>query len=490
MLPIPTRARPGAPAAARLWRLLLHPTLLAIAITSAWSAPQARAQVVETPIAFDSDGRVLVMTPALQERLGLVPELLPVPSTYREARLYATAGGGYVVSSLLHDGSLSRAPLTAAGQAALRRAIDAALAGARHPVSMDDPTMISEPVRDPFVINQTALGLLLYGPAAATLVGEPLGSTAAYLGVAGGSFFWSYGLSRSATITRAQNHLAWHFARRGAGVAMAATYAASETDEPRAYAAAALVGSIGGTIVGARLGRPYTDGEAHAMTLGSTLATVGTIGTLAALGRVDDAEDARLETALGTAAAVAGLPLGLRYARRAAYTITAGDVGTMVTTGLIGAGTALTAVGIDGVDANLAIAGTAAGALAGAFVGDRLLVRRFDHTVSQSNVLRVGAAAGALLGLAISVPIEFDDERPVIGLATAGAALGTLATHSLMAPHRAIERGSAPRAPVPSRNESRNDAARRGFDWTLNLDAAALAAAGTPGQHSVLRITF
>lgn len=476
---------PARPAAARLLRLGR-----AAAFLLSLAALPATAQVIEVPIPFDSDGRVVVMTPALQVRLGVASDVLHVPPVYREARLYAVRGGEYVVASQLPSGEVSRTTMTAAAHATMRTTLDAALTAARNPVSMDDPTIVSEPVREPFVVHQTVLGLLLYGPAAAVLVNEPVGSTAAYLAVAGGSFFWSYGLSRSTTITRAQNHLAWHVARRGAGTAMAATYILGAPEDEQAYAAAALVGGIGGAVAGVKLGRPYTDAEAHAMTFGSTMAGVTALGTMAAIGQLGDNDGQRGETALITGAAIAGFPVGLRYARRAAYTITAGDVGTMVTSGLIGAGAAMALTGMDGVDANLVTAGAAAGAVAGALAGDRMLVRRFDHTVSQSNILRVGAGAGALLGLALSVPFEPDDERVPLSLATIGAAIGATATHALMAPRRATDRGAAPAPLLPTREEARHDGAGRGTTWSVHLDAAALAAIGTPGRHALLRITF
>lgn len=464
-----------------------------VALLGALLTPAAslHAQVIETPVPFDTDGRVLVITPALQARLALGADVLPLPAEYREARLFAIQGGEFVLVAQLASGAVQRISMSTAARATLRTATDAALVAARNPVSMDSPTTVSEPVRGHFVVNQTLLGLGLYGPAAAWLVSDPLGSSAAYLAVAGGTFFWAYGLSRSATITNAQNHMSWHFARKGAGAAMATTYAfAGDGADDQAYAAAMLVGGIGGAVAGLKMGRPYTDAEAHAMTFGSTMATVTALGTMAALSMTGDDDATQLEAAAGVGAAVAGLPLGLRYARRAAYMITAGDVGTMVTTGLLGAGTMLTAVGDESVDENAIIATTAAGALAGVVVGDRLLVRRFDHTVAESHLLRVGAGAGALLGLAVAVLFEPEDPRPVWGLATAGGVLGTIATHSLMGPRRATGRTAPQPEVLPRRSETGAASTRRGVDVRFHLDGAAFAALGAPGRHSLLQVTF
>src|SRR5213078_1320578 len=48
---------------------------------------RASAQVVETPLAFDSASKVRSLTPTLVVRLGLKPPTWPVQAEFNEARL-------------------------------------------------------------------------------------------------------------------------------------------------------------------------------------------------------------------------------------------------------------------------------------------------------------------------------------------------------------------------------------------------------------------
>src|SRR5207248_2199077 len=101
--------------------------LLAVIVCVALGRPLV-AQIVETPIAFDSARRVLVVTPPLAARLRLAAPVWPVRSDFREARLYAVQpAGGFVLVVQRPDGVVERFAFDAAARAALGSAIDAAM---------------------------------------------------------------------------------------------------------------------------------------------------------------------------------------------------------------------------------------------------------------------------------------------------------------------------------------------------------------------------
>ena len=136
---------------------------------------RADAQARERPVAFDSAGRVTVITPPLAARLGLSAPVWPVTGDYLDARLYAIddASSAFVLVVRRQREVLERYPMDAGRRLELATAIDRgnSLVSARGGPDVV-PTFISEPVRGTYVVNQTLLGGLLFGPAAATLVDE------------------------------------------------------------------------------------------------------------------------------------------------------------------------------------------------------------------------------------------------------------------------------------------------------------------------------
>ena len=120
----------------------------------------------------------------------------------------------------------------------------------------------------------------------------------------------------------------------------------------------------------------------------------------------------------------------------------------------------------------------------GAIAGDRLLVRPYDHTESESRLVQYGAAAGALVALAVPVLAQSDNTHLIFGAATIGGVLGTLLTEQLIAPQRAgnglgILRGSEPAV------GKRTDANLR-----FSPESALLAGLGLKGNHSIVSVTF
>jgi hypothetical protein len=196
----------------------------------------------------------------------------------------------------------------------------------------------------------------------------------------------------------------------------------------------------------------------------------------------DPAKDFPTKTEAGLLAGsvLAGYPLGLAYARNAKYNVTAGDVGVALTTGAVGglaAGTvahALTKTHSSASHRTAVYTSAAGGFLLGAAAGDVALVRRFDHTGNEAAILAVGAGAGALMGagaFTLIKPHRRNDEVAPYVIATVGAVAGLAVAEAFMPPS--------------------NDAGRQARATVhVNALGLALAASRTPGQHSIVEITF
>lgn len=417
-MPRPLRRLADARPTARVTVLLL-----ALCCATAVRPRSARAQptpVVERPTAFDSAGRVLLVTPALATRLGLTAPAWPVRGPFVEARLFTTADSASVAAVLSvtrPGGAIERYALAAADRAALRAAVAAGLTAAGPGLRSDTAVVVSEPAGRAFVRNQTALGLFVYGPAAAVLVGEDAAAALAYTGGAGAAFATSLAVARSQPVTRAQAILSGNMGL-GLGAATAGALALTDANSASAYAAAILVGSVAGSVVGFRRAAGMTDAEAAASATAAYLGVAATAGLAGSLDAFNESDTGRPVIGAGIAALAAGYALGPRYARVRAYSVTAGDVQTLVPAGAAGAllGASLGAAVDDRDGGRAAWAGATAGLVTGALLADRVLVRRFDHTSSEADLAQLGTLLGAGVGAAMA------------GSASAGAASGLLLT--------------------------------------------------------------
>jgi hypothetical protein len=463
---------------ARLAFLLL--ALLAV------STRAVGAQVRERPASFDSEGRILAITPPLAARLGLAPPAWLVTGDYLDARLYTvddTSGAAVLVVRRPRE-VLERYPLTAAQRRDLAAAVDRGVVAQRAAGGPDSlATRISDPVRGWFVANQTALGVGLFGPFAAALTDNAAAGTAAYLAVAGGTFFIAADRARRSPVSNAANHLAWHGARQGAAAAgLAMGVLAGENVDDKAVAGAVLLGGILGDIAGYRAARPMTDAEAHGVSHGAFSGAAVAFGATIAADLWRDESSRRAAAAIVLGAGVAGYPLGHRYARRASYRVTAGDVGTLVAGELLGMTAVATFIPADIDDERQVAAFLAGGNALGAIAADRLFARPFDYSEAESRLLQLGTVAGAVVGLAVPVLAESDSPQAIFGPATAGGVLGALLTHRLLAPARARS------AAATMRTGARPATERLTLRFTpQNL---VLARTGRQGIYPVLSATF
>jgi hypothetical protein len=175
-------------------------------------------------------------------------------------------------------------------------------------------------------------------------------------------------------------------------------------------------------------------------------------------------------------AGVIGYPLGLRYPRRAPYTVTAGDVRLLPLAGLLALGVVGAPIVDTNIDEHLAGGLLTAGFVVGTFLGDRALVRPVDHTESDASLVWLGALAGGLIGAAPPVIAESDDAHFALASVTLGAILGTVAAEHLVEPRRA--------GTVSSR------VGRGGPSLELQPFGLVGAVSRQPGIHPLLTLRF
>lgn len=392
------------------------------------------SQLIEQPVSFDAEGRILTMTPPLAVRLGLAPPVWPVTGPYTESRLYDRGDETFVLVVARDGGVVERYPLGAAERDELIRAVTEGMATTGGMTTMERPDLISMPAKGQFVRNQTVGAGIVYGPCVAAFADEGAAQGALYWATVGTTFFVTAKISKGRDISKAQNHMATDGIWRGALIGNAMLYIADpDNDDGKSVAAATLAGSLAGTALGYHAGAPLTDGEARAATFGSTLTTLVAGGLLGTAGAFQG-DEPRAEVGALVAASLAGYPVGLGYARRAPYGVTAGDVDVLATGSILGAIGASSFIADADVEAEPACAVVTAGLLAGAWLSDHAFVRRYDFTESEGRLMSLGALAGSLVAMAIPTAAESDDARVYLGLGTAGGVAGMLLTRHLLEP--------------------------------------------------------
>jgi hypothetical protein len=225
-----------------------------------------------------------------------------------------------------------------------------------------------------------------------------------------------------------------------------------------------------------------TSGQAVASGFGADVAALTMVGLVLAAQGGDEADDLnKTDAALVVAALGAGYPLGYLYPRSVSYQVTGGDVGTLWLSGLLGVSTVSIFLADGDPGLTPAMLGLTAGFLGGIAAGDRIFVRRYDHSAGDAWVMSLGGVAGGLIGLGIAYLVDEGDNGHLgMGLFTAGAASGVGLTHSFLAPPGDEGRGAAVRD------------AGNGFGSRIRLNptGAALAAAGVRGRFPLLSVSF
>lgn len=436
-----THGRPWR-VAALVWAM--GAVAIGTARTVAAQQSPAIAPQVERPIAFDAAGRVLVLTPSTAARWRLSGPEWPLGSDWSEARLYATESGAAVLVVQRVDGAVARYSYDTGALTRLRALVDAAVLAQGGDVGGTrgtTTTVTSEPAGNALIRNQTVLGLMAYGPATAAILSDN-GAAAAggYFLAAGSSFFIAARMVRNRSVTRAQTILGFHGGTRGA-IAGAAVAAIGNADGGPGYGAPILAGALGGTIAGFRAARGMSDGEAASSGFGADIAALTTFGVAGAIGAFDedttqagDNLPTNGKIALGTAiaAGLAGYVVGPRYARRAGYNVTAGDIDVSFTSAALG-GLAVNAVISHTADVRTRFGVTTGGLLLGALVADRTKVRHADRTSADGTLVQLGAVAGMLMGGGVALVAEANPQASV-GLVAAGGIAGLALADALVRP--------------------------------------------------------
>ena len=453
---------------------------LMIAGMFALGATAAHAQVTETPVPFDSGGRVKTITPALAARLGLMPPTWPVVGVFSEVRLYQRSAGGFVLAAIDENGLIIRHEISAEQRDALALQVTEAMARVGRPATEENSDVISERASGAFMRNQMGLAFSLYGISLATLASDETLSPALYLIAPAATFFIAGGYAKRHPISRAQNELASDGAVRVAAMGAGALFAFG-VEDAQAYAATIFAGGLAGTMLGLDMGRGMTDGEAAGATWGSTSLAVTTLGVLGASDALSSRKSVRASVGGLVVAAGAGFPLGLRYVRHANYVVTSGDIAGIALSGLLGVAVAgIPMTGGDGLDEHAVAGGLTAGFLAGQFVGARMLARPYDFTRGEGALLGVGAGAGALMGAGIAILSQAESGVAATAMMTGGAIAGVVLTKNLLEPRKAGT--TAPRRADRGRE--------RGPRVSFSPTGVAQAVAGVPGRSSFLTITF
>lgn len=459
-------------------------------LLSLFFAVRAGAQAVEKPEPFDSTGKITALTPLMAAKLSLSPPAWRITGDYVGARLFSIGDEGYVIIVERRDGAIERYAITRADREYLRAKTSTMPAGINEQLGVQlekvntgltgvRQEIVRAAINDEFVLHQGLLSVLVYGPSFAYAVSDRTpGRIAAYILGAGGSFYAATQVARNQTISHPQNLLATHAALHGAGVGLGLAHALGVNSNVQG--AIAFAGGVGGTAFALAAGPGVKESDVAGAAFGSDGALLVTYLLLRAGHDPDRDFPTKSEAGALAASVVLGYPLGLAYARNAQYNVTAGDVGVLLTTGAVGglaAGTvahALTKTSSSDRHRTAVYTSAAGGFLLGAAAGDVALVRRFDHTGKEAAILAFGAGAGALMGAGVFTlvkPHRRNDEVAPYIIATVGAVAGLAIAEAFMPPSG--DAGRQARANV-----------------RVNPLGFALAAARTPGQHSLVEITF
>lgn len=421
-------------------------SILAARAATAQTLRDVPVAQIERPIAFDLSGRIRVVTPPVAARWKLTAPVWPLGRDWREARLYATDTTSTSPAVLVvqrMDGAVARYTYSFEALQQLRSTIsDAVVAQGASFDSTRGTTgfEVSEPAGNTFVRNQTVLGLVAYGPATAAILNDNAAAAAGgYFLAAGSSFFVAAQMIRNRSVTRAQTVLAFHGGTRGA-IAGAAVAAIGNADGGPGYGIPILVGALGGTVAGFRAARAMSDGEAASSGFGADLFATTTLGLAGVLGAFDDdttSSDnlpARAKIAIGSAlgSAAIGYAIGPRYARRAEYNVTSGDIDVSFTSAALG-GLGVNALLSRDADTRSRAAAAASGIVLGALLADRTKVRHADRTSSDGTLVQLGAIAGALMGGGVALTTEANS-RGATAMVAAGGVLGLALADKLVRP--------------------------------------------------------
>jgi hypothetical protein len=390
--------------------------ILTFSLLLAWAL--ALGQTMETPVSFDSNGKIMEWDRKMEARAGLFPEA----ADFRSAVLWK-ADTVYTLEITTAQGRM-RKPLTVGGFDSLRQKADNFLntSGSAYTMNQDG--------RGAYLLWQIPLSLGWYGPAVLALTEPENGSTAAglYLTSAAATYFIPFMLTKNRQITSGQEHLSIAYGFRGiyAGAALCALL--FDMDDIRTSSGIMLATSIGGQVAGYKWGAHFTKPQGRII---SHYATFGLMDLPLLLTTIQEKPDDKLMAAGTLSGLVGGTYLGYRLAR--GRNISDGEPTIVATSGWTGmaAGTGLYLCAFsrednDNLDINqkLYSALCLAGNAAGLYFGHKY-TRGYSFSRGDGFIVAGTTSGGALLGAGIGFLLsphrsDIGMMRLITGASTAG----------------------------------------------------------------------
>jgi hypothetical protein len=377
----------------------------------------ALGQTMETPVSFDSGGKIMEWTRKMEAGVCLFPDV----ADFDRALLWK-ADSAYVLELFSSQGRVRR-PLTPAGLDSLKTSVDAFLAGQGRQYGLNQEG------RGDLLWWQIPLSLGWYGPAVVAIADPDNGSvgTGLYLISAAATYYIPFMLTKNSQITPAQAHMSIAYGVSGifAGGALSALLG---VDDYRGYCGIMLGTSISGQVSGFSWGKRFTKPQSQMI---SQYSVFGMVDLPLFIGTLAEDPDEKLFSAAALAGIGGGTYLGHRIAN--GKDISEGEPVLSETSGLTGMGTGIGLyVALAGKDSigELDISGRAmcaamlAGTAGGLYLGHKLS-KGYSFTKSDGLIIQGATYGGALLGagigfLAAQSGTGADKARIVCGTSTLG----------------------------------------------------------------------
>ena len=377
----------------------------------------ALGQTMETPVSFDSGGKIMEWDRKMETQVSLFPEI----SDFERALLWK-ADSSFVLELFSNKGRIRR-PLTPANLDTIRNTVEAFLAGqGRH-------YGLNQEGRGELLWWQIPLSLGWYGPAVVAIANPDNGSvgTGLYLTSAAAAYYIPFMLTKNSQITPAQAHMsiAYGFTGIFAGGALSALLG---VDDYRCYCGIMLGTSISGQVSGFSWGKNFTKPQAQMI---SQYSDFGMVDLPLLVGVLAEDPNEKLISAAALAGIGGGTYLGHRIAK--GKDISEGEPVISETSGLTGmaagVGLYITLAQKD-TRGDLDISGRAmctvmlAGNAGGLFLG-RKLSKGYSYSKGDGLIVEGATYGGALLGAGIGFlagqnGTGADKARVVCGSATLG----------------------------------------------------------------------
>jgi len=377
----------------------------------------ALGQTMETPVSFDSGGKIMEWDRKMEAQARLFPEV----ADFERALLWK-ADSSFVLELFSNKGRIRRS-LTPANLDSVRNTVEAFLAGLGRQYG------ISQEGRGELLWWQIPLSLGWYGPAVVAIAEPDNGSvgTGLYLTSAAATYYIPFVLTKNSQITPAQAHMsiAYGFTGIFAGGALSALMG---VDDYRGYCGVMLGTSISGQVSGFSWGKNFTKPQAQII---SQYSDFGMADLPLFIGALAEEPDEKVISAAALAGLASGIYLGHRIAN--GKDISEGEPTISETSGLTGMGAGIglyvTLAGKDSIG-DLDLSGRAmcavmlAGNAGGLYLGHKLS-KGYSYTKGDGLLVEGATYGGALLGagigfLAAPNGTGADKARVVCGSATLG----------------------------------------------------------------------